>query len=80
MIRERNRRLFFESLERREVLTTLFGIYGNPGVPEPTVPGTTVNAQFTIGYTTMGYPDIGGSVNWSAGAGGRWSPSTPTKT
>ncbi|MFN0019352.1 MAG: Calx-beta domain-containing protein [Pirellulaceae bacterium] len=68
--RERNRRLFFESLEKREVLTTIFFISGNPGVPEPSVPGTTVNAQFTIGYSTMGFPDVGGSVNWSAGAAG----------
>ncbi len=70
LIHERNRRLFFESLEKREVLTTYFFISGNPGVPEPFVPGTTVNAQFTIGYTTMGYPNVGGSVNWSAGAAG----------
>ena len=44
LIRERNRRLFFESLEKRYVLTTIFNIMGNPGVVEPTVPGTTVNA------------------------------------
>lgn len=66
-IHKRNRRLFFESLEKREVLTTIFFIMGNPQVVEPSVPGTTVNAQFSISYTTMGGPDVGGSVNWGAG-------------
>lgn len=73
-IRERKRRLFFESLERREVLTTIFYISGNPQVVEPISPSITVNAQFTIGYTTMGYSDVGGSVSW--GTGGPYDTAT----